>query len=206
MSPASAGTDLSIWSNALIDIILFLSLGLLVRTSGQISLCHLAFAAVGAAAFGHFADSYHIPWLLALLLAVLVAVPVGALVAIPAIRLSGVFLALATFGFGILLEQMFYTTTFMFGPTTSGIPAPRPDVSIGSWHLATDTGFYYVLLIFTVLTVVVIIGHPARAGWAACSGRWRTRRSPSRPTGPPPTSCGCSSSASRPRSPASPGP
>ena len=28
---------------------------------GQISLCHLAFAAVGAAAFGHFADSYHLP-------------------------------------------------------------------------------------------------------------------------------------------------
>ena len=35
---------------ALIDMILFLSLGLLVRRSGQISLCHLAFAAVGAAA------------------------------------------------------------------------------------------------------------------------------------------------------------
>ena len=155
--PQLAGNDLSIWSNALIDIILFLSLGLLVRTSGQISLCHLAFAAVGAAAFGHFADSYHIPWLLSMLLAALVAVPVGALVSIPAIRLSGVFLALATFGFGILLEQMIYTTTWMFGPTTSGIPAPRPNVSIGSWHLASDNGYYYVLLIFAVVIVALIM-------------------------------------------------
>jgi ABC-type branched-subunit amino acid transport system ATPase component/ABC-type branched-subunit amino acid transport system permease subunit len=97
------------------------------------------------------------PWLLALLLAGLVAVPVGAIVAIPAIRLSGVFLAIATFGFGILLEQMLYTTTIMFGPTTAGVKAPRPNISIGGWHLYTDTGFYYVLLIFVVLTVVALL-------------------------------------------------
>ncbi len=163
--PSLVGTNLSIWSNALIDVILFLSLGLLVRSAGQISLCHLAFAAVGAAAFGHFTDSYHMPWLVALVLASLIAAPVGAIVSIPAIRLSGVFLALATFGFGILLEQMFYTTTFMFGPTTSGLPAPRPDYSIGPWHMATDTGFYYVLLVIALLSVAAIIGiHRGRMG------------------------------------------
>lgn len=163
--PSFAGANLSIWSLGLIDIVLFLSLGLLVRSSGQISLCHLAFAAVGAAAFGHFTGSYHMPWLIALVLASLIAVPVGAVVSIPAIRLSGVFLALATFGFGILLEQMFYTTTFMFGPTTAGISAPRPDFSIGPWHMATDTGFYYVLLVVTLLTVIAIIGiHRGRMG------------------------------------------
>jgi ABC-type branched-subunit amino acid transport system ATPase component/branched-subunit amino acid ABC-type transport system permease component len=85
-----------------------------------------------------------------------VAVPVGAIVAIPAIRLSGVFLALATYGFGILLEQMFYDTNLMFGPTTGGIAAPRPDVTILGWHLFSDKGFYYLLLAFVVLTVVVI--------------------------------------------------
>ena len=42
---------------------------------------------------------------MALLLAGLVAVPVGAVVAVPAIRLSGVYLALATFGFGILVQR-----------------------------------------------------------------------------------------------------
>ena len=114
---------------------------------------HLAFAAVGAAAFGHLTGSYHVPWLAALALAGIIALPVGALVAIPAIRLSGVFLALATYGFGILLEQMFYDTGIMFGPTTSGISAPRPDVTILGWHLYTDKGFYYVLLIFVVRCV-----------------------------------------------------
>ena len=132
-------------------------LGLLVRVSGQISLCHLAFAAVGAAAFAHFADSYHLPWLLALLCAMLVALPVGAIVAIPAIRLSGLFLALATLGFGILLQYLFYSTNLMFGLTTSGIPAPRPDVSLFGLSLASDKGFYYVLLVAAVLSTAVIM-------------------------------------------------
>jgi ABC-type branched-subunit amino acid transport system ATPase component/branched-subunit amino acid ABC-type transport system permease component len=156
--PPMTGVDLSIWSNALVEVILFLSLGLLVRTAGQISLCQFAFAAIGAASFSHFTGSYHIPWLLSLVLATLVAVPVGAFIAIPAIRLSGVFLALATLGFSLLVEQMLYTTSFMFGPDTNGLATPRPDVSIGAWHMGTDTGFYYVLLIFAVLTVALVIG------------------------------------------------
>jgi ABC-type branched-subunit amino acid transport system ATPase component/ABC-type branched-subunit amino acid transport system permease subunit len=155
--PQLTGTShLAIWSNALVDVILFLSLGLLVRTSGQISLCHLAFAAVGACAFGHFSN-FGLPWLLALVLGALVAVPVGAIIAIPAIRLSGVFLAIATFGFGVGLEQMLYSTKIMFGTTTTGVKAPRPNVSIAGWHLYTDTGFYYLLLIFVVLTVVALL-------------------------------------------------
>jgi ABC-type branched-subunit amino acid transport system ATPase component/branched-subunit amino acid ABC-type transport system permease component len=155
--PDLVGYHLAIWASFLADAILLLSLGLLVRISGQISLCHLAFAAVGAAAFGHFADSYHMPWLLALLLATLVAVPVGAIVSIPAIRLSGLFLALATLGFGILLQYLFYPTNLMFGLTTAGIPAPRPQVSVFGLSLASDKGFYYVLLAAAVLSTLVII-------------------------------------------------
>jgi ABC-type branched-subunit amino acid transport system ATPase component/branched-subunit amino acid ABC-type transport system permease component len=155
--PEFAGVRLSIWSNFLVAAILFLSVGLLVRTAGQISLCQYAFAAIGAAAFSHFTGSYHIPWLAAILLASILAIPVGALIAIPAIRLSGVFLALATLGFGIFLAQMMYTTNLMFGPLEDGIPAPRPNVSLWGWHLGSDTGFYYVLLICAVLAVALIL-------------------------------------------------
>ena len=49
-------------------VVLFLSLGLLVRTSGQISLCHVAFAAIGAATFAH-TQSDGLPWVVAVLLA-----------------------------------------------------------------------------------------------------------------------------------------
>ena len=90
------------YTNALIFVILFLSLALLLNTSGQISLCHAAFVAIGASTFSHLTTDQGLPWLLALLGAGLVVVPVGALLSLPAIRLSGLYLALATFGFGIL--------------------------------------------------------------------------------------------------------
>ena len=148
--PAFASAYIGVWSAFLIEVLLLLSLGLLVRTSGQLSLCQYAFAAIGAATFSHLADM-HVPWLVALLAAIVIAVLIGALLAVPAIRLSGVFLALATFGFGIFVEQMFYNQSFMFGSATDGVPAPRPHVDLAGWHLDSDTGFYYVILLIVLL-------------------------------------------------------
>jgi ABC-type branched-subunit amino acid transport system ATPase component/branched-subunit amino acid ABC-type transport system permease component len=149
--PSFAGADIAVWSTFLIDVLLLLSLGLLVRTSGQLSLCQYAFAAIGAAAFCHLADNARVPWLVALLAAMVITTAIGALLALPAIRLSGVFLALATFGFGIFVEQMFYNQSFMFGSLTDGAPAPRPHVSFAGWHLDSDTGFYYLILLIVLL-------------------------------------------------------
>ena len=151
--PWLVGTDLASYTSALILVILILSLGLLLRTSRQVSLCQYAFAAIGAAAMAHFTGA-GIPWLIALLLAALVAVPVGAFIAIPAIRLSGVFLALATLGFGILLEQMVYTMGWMFGPSSNGLPTTRPDLSVGGFQLGSDEGMYFVVLAFVVVVAV----------------------------------------------------
>ncbi|HEY1698216.1 MAG TPA: branched-chain amino acid ABC transporter permease/ATP-binding protein [Trebonia sp.] len=153
--PWLVGTDLASYTDALVLVILMLSLGLLLRTSRQVSLCQYGFAAIGAAAMAHF-TSAGIPWLLALLLAALVAVPVGAFIAIPAIRLSGVFLALATVGFGILLEQMVYTQSWMFGPSSNGLPTARPGISIGGFRLGSDEGMYFVVLVFVVLVAVAV--------------------------------------------------
>ena len=163
--PGFAGPNIAVWSTFLVDVLLLLSLGLLVRTSGQLSLCQYAFAAIGAATFGHLAGGAHVPWLLALLAAAFIAIPIGALLAVPAIRLSGVFLALATFGFGIFVEQMFYTQSYMFGSATDGVQAPRPDVSIGGWNLGSDTGFYYVILLIVVLaTALTLVVQRGRLG------------------------------------------
>jgi branched-subunit amino acid ABC-type transport system permease component len=159
--PRLVGGKLPIYTNGLVFVILFASLGLLVRTSGQVSLCHMAFAAVGAAGFGHAAAA-GLPWLLAVLVGGLIAVPVGAFVAVPAIRLSGVYLALATFGFGILVERIFYRTTWMFGPGNQ-IKVPRP--ALGSLKTGTDTGYYYVVLAVAVAcSVLVVLVRRSRLG------------------------------------------
>jgi branched-subunit amino acid ABC-type transport system permease component len=147
--PQLSGTNLSAYTAGLAYVVLFLSLALLVRMSGQVSLCHFGFAAVGASSLGHF--QHHLPWALALLAAGLVAVPLGALVAVPAIRLSGLYLALATLGFGILLSSVAYTSGLMFG-TGAGVEVHRPE----AFGLAGDTRYYYVVLSVVVLTVLVV--------------------------------------------------
>ena len=112
-----------------------------------------AFAAIGVTAFSHFTTSLHIPWLPAMLCAGLVAVPIGALLAVPAIRLTGLYLAIATFGFGVTLYYMFYTQSFMFGGNGGGLTIPRP-----SWFsLGTDTGYYYLVLALVILAAAFVV-------------------------------------------------
>jgi branched-subunit amino acid ABC-type transport system permease component len=148
--PQLVGHKLPVWNTALAQLLLFLSLGLLVNTSGQISLCHIGFVAIGATTFAH-AQAGGFPWGLAVLFAGLAAVPVGAIVAIPAIRLSGLYLALATLGFGVMLSQFFYLKSFMFGNQT-GLVTSRPHI-LG---LGTDKGYYYLLLAFGVAGIAFV--------------------------------------------------
>ena len=138
--PSVVGTKLPTFTTGAAFVVVFVSLALLMRTAGQTSLCHAAFVAVGAAMFAHFssATGLGLPWFVALLLAGLAVVPVGALVAIPAIRLSGVHLALATFGFAILMERVVYPTGAMFGGVGFR-QAPRPSFAHG------DTALFFVV-------------------------------------------------------------
>lgn len=149
--PQIAGTNLPYFTEALITGIMLLSLGLLVRTSGQVSLCHATFAAVGAVAFSQLALGAGIPWLLALLLCGFVAMIVGGLVAIPAIRLSGLFLALATLGFGILVQQLLYGQSWMFTELTAGRTMPMPDFAEGG------KAFYYLVLGILVIVAIGVV-------------------------------------------------
>jgi branched-subunit amino acid ABC-type transport system permease component len=151
--PFMVGAKLTQWTVGLAYMVIFASLGLLVWTSGQVSLAQMSFAAVGAATFGH-ALLHGWPWLLALLAGGLMAVPVAALVAIPAIRLSGVYLAILTFGFGLLMQRTFFSSKLMFGvggnmlidrPTLFGMPTD------------SDKGYYYTALIIAVACLGIIV-------------------------------------------------
>ena len=148
--PQLVDSRTGIYGTALCYSILFLSLNLLVRMSGQISLCQMTFAAVGGVAFAK-AISHGVPWPLAVLCGGLVALPVGAIVAIPAIRLSGIYLAIGTFGFGLLVQRLLFPTGPLFGSAQHSLPAPRPAVG------QTETGYYYVILAVAVLCGLLVL-------------------------------------------------
>jgi len=142
--------------------VLFLGLGLLVRASGQVSLCQIGLAAVGACAFAHLANGFGLPWLASIVLGGLAAGLVGAVVAIPAIRVAGVYVAVATFGFGALLEEFLYPTRFLFG-TSNGVAVSRPSI----WGLnASDdvTFFWFLVVIFGLAWLAVYALKRSRLG------------------------------------------
>lgn len=145
--PGLVGTQLPVWNTAMSQVVLFVSLALLVKTSGQISLCHIGFAAIGATGFGHML-AHGVPWGIAVLLGGLFAVPAGALIAIPAIRLSGLYLGLATLGFGVLLAQYAYNKKFMFG--FGQLDTARP----GGFE--SDKAYYYVLLAIAAAAILLV--------------------------------------------------
>lgn len=150
--PHLVGARLVVYITGLAYVLVFLSLVVLQRHSGQLSLSQLAFVAVGGTTFTHLVGM-GVPWLVAVLLGALAAVPVGALLAIPAIRLSGLFLALATLGFGLVMENMAYGSPLMFGTGSSGsLEAPRPGIAGG------DITYYYVVLAFILAGIAVVIG------------------------------------------------
>jgi ABC-type branched-subunit amino acid transport system permease subunit len=153
--PVLAPTRLAVYSNALTFVVMFLSLALLLNTSGQISLAHAAFVAVGATTFSHLTTGAHLPWMVAFLGAGLVTVPVGALLAIPATRLSGVYLALATFGFGILAQNVVFNTWLMFGSDTF-LKAPRPVFAFLDGR--DDKQFFYFVLAVAVVATLAVVG------------------------------------------------
>lgn len=74
--------------------------------AGQISLCQLSMAGVGAIVWAHL-GAHGSVW--GLVLAVVVSAVAGALVALPALRLSGVYLALGTAAFAVVLDQWIFT-------------------------------------------------------------------------------------------------
>jgi branched-chain amino acid transport system permease protein len=93
--------------------LIMLSLVLLTGYGGQVSLCQLTFVGLGAFAMGKVAGGGGSP--LGLLVAVLLAAPIGALVALPALRLQGLYLALITFAFAQGMDKIFFSNEHVFG-------------------------------------------------------------------------------------------
>ncbi|HVW33380.1 MAG TPA: ABC transporter permease [Acidimicrobiia bacterium] len=152
VAPHVVGSRLPTFTSAAAFVVMFLSLALLTSTSGQVSLCHAAFAAVGASTMAHLTTGAGLPWALALIGAGAAAVPLGIAVSLPAIRLSGIYLALATFAFGILMQRIVFNYAVMFGHTGARTVA-RP--SFGGPPVG-DVAYFYVVAAAAAVTLLVV--------------------------------------------------
>ncbi len=138
-------------SLGLATAVIILSLVPLVGYGGQISLAAMTFAGLGAFAMVEVADG---PGpLIGLLAAASLAAVVGAVIALPALRLAGIYLALATAAFAVFMEKFIFTQSWFFG--AGSIEVPRPEVLGLTFD---DDRSYLVLLsvLFTLLGLLVI--------------------------------------------------
>ena len=117
-------TNLSRFALGMCTALVALSLVPLTGWAGQVSLAPLAFAGIGAVAYTRLGGAHGSIW--AVLLAALVTIPVGALFAFPAMRLQGLYLALATLAFAAMVEEVFYTQPFAVGPGERTVDARAP--------------------------------------------------------------------------------
>ncbi len=149
LTPGSS-TAGPIVGQALVYGVVALSLVLLVGYAGQVSLCQLTFMGIGAFCMGKVAGGGS---LLGIVVAVAVCASVGALVALPATRLRGLYLALATFAFAEGVQTGFFSDLRVFG--ASGVPGRR--LSIGGWSLGSDRSEVILLAVVFVLAAWVVL-------------------------------------------------
>ncbi len=120
-----------------------LSLNILVGIAGQISIGHAGFWALGAYASALAMQSFGVPFILAIFIGAAVAALFGALVALPALRVSGHYLAIATLAFAILVQQVLFEWESVTGGR-QGLAVPRP--SLFGVEMSSDFAYYYLLL------------------------------------------------------------
>ena len=136
-----------------INSIVAIGLNILVGYTGQISLGHAGFFAIGAYSCVLLMVKGGAPFLVALPAAGIVAALFGFVLGLPALRLEGPYLAIATLGFGMAITQIISHMDFTGGHM--GIQAPK--MSIGA--LVADTGSkqYAVITFVTVAMALAAV-------------------------------------------------
>ncbi|MHA3903530.1 branched-chain amino acid ABC transporter permease [Castellaniella sp. WN] len=133
--------------------LLALSLNLLSGYAGMISLGHAGFFLIGSYTSAILSTRYGVPFPVSLLAATVVTALSGLLLAVPAMKLSGHFLAVITIAFGLILHLLAINLEGLTRGVSgiSGIPRPALD----GWVMKTDLSYYFLVL--GVLAVVSLL-------------------------------------------------
>ena len=142
------------------------SLMVLVGYTGLVPLGHAAFLGIGAYAHAYFID-HGVPWVVAVALAVAITTACGLIVGLPALRMTGIYLAIATLAFSVIIQEVFSrweSVTHGF----AGMKVDRP--VIFGVEFAGDQSFYYLCLFFLAIVLWLtrnLLRSPTGRAWIA---------------------------------------
>ncbi|MHB9837910.1 branched-chain amino acid ABC transporter ATP-binding protein/permease [Paraburkholderia terrae] len=136
----------------MIYAILLFGLDIVVGYTGQVSLGHAGLFGVGAYTAGVLFIKLGMPFYVTVPMAIVVTAAFGAILALPALRVSGPYLAMVTLAFGtiiqILINEMDFLTS---GPM--GIKITKPVIA---GHMLDETQYYWVVAALLVVSLVVV--------------------------------------------------
>lgn len=140
---------------ALCYAIAILGLNMLIGFNGQISLGHGAFYAIGAYTAAVLMDKVNMPYWLTIPIAGVVCLACGFLFGLPALRLEGLYLAIATLALGIAMPQILkHKALEHWTGGSQGLVIMKPDPPAGL-PVSQDQWLYFFTLAWTVLLFFV---------------------------------------------------
>lgn len=147
-------STLTMLNMIIIYSIVAIGFNILLGYAGQISLGHAAFMGLGAYVSAYITSNLELPFLLSLLLSGLVPMVIGVILGLVALRLEGHYLAIATLGFGVAIQQTFkewigFTNGF------SGTRAPYPEI----FGFALRDREHFLVFAIIVCVVLILFAH-----------------------------------------------
>ena len=137
----------------LIYSIVGLGLMLLAGFTGLFSLGHAAFLGAGAYTQAVLTNM-GLPFPLALIMAGLLSAAVGVVVGLPALRVKGIYLGIATLSFGFIVVEVLARWESVTGGN-AGIRIGKP--AIFGWEISSAEGFYFLCLVLAVIATLAIL-------------------------------------------------
>ena len=143
-------------TETVIYAVIFLSITVFTGFTGNIPLSQAAFAAIGGFTTMQLADRWDVSVLAGLAVGVLVAAALGGLLAVPVLRLAGIWLSLATLAFALFFDSVLVKFSWVNGQSLQEPFVPRP--VIGPVDFAeSDRAFLALCLVFFAVVAALIV-------------------------------------------------
>jgi branched-chain amino acid transport system permease protein len=136
----------------LIYAILLFGLDIVVGYTGQVSLGHAGLFGIGSYVTGAMVFKLGLPWFLAIPASIAGTALFGAILALPALRVTGPYLAMVTLAFGTIIQILINEMTWLTeGPM--GIKVAKPVILGAKLH---EVDYFYMVAAFTVLSLILV--------------------------------------------------
>jgi branched-chain amino acid transport system permease protein len=138
-----------------IHVLVALGLTMLMGLAGQLSLCQASFYGLGAYGTAIFSVKVGLPTVFSIPLAVALASCVALILGIPALKLRGHYLAMATLGFGEIVNIVFKEWGSLTGGPSGFVGIPK--LSIGPFMVNSDLRFYFLVWVSVLVVVAFLV-------------------------------------------------